>query len=296
MYLLLVAAAALGAASAAPLPCNGHPDLCGRAYDTVSYATTHNAMSSSEARFIAPNQMNGIVHQLDDGIRALMLDVHDENGQVLLCHGPCQFGSMPLTVALTEIRDWLDENPREVVTFILENYVTPDQLAQSFTESGLLDYCHRQPKGTPWPTLDSMIDSGRRLVVFTDDGSGGHTWLHPVWDYAWDTDWNIKQVEQFDCEPNRGKAGNSLFILNHFITNPLPFRWTARGANAEEVLYTRARECAEARGQLPNFVTVDFYEEGDVLKVVDQLNGVDTGHGLAAFTMPVATMLPVAIE
>lgn len=37
----------------------------------------------------------------------------------------------------------------------------------------------------------------------------------------------------------------------------------------------RAMDCWEEAGHIPNFVTVDFYSVGDVLAVVDALNGVE---------------------
>ena len=58
------------------LSCNGSPSLCDRAYNKVSYLTSHNAMSSSERRFLEAEQEPDIVGQLDEGVRGLMLDLH----------------------------------------------------------------------------------------------------------------------------------------------------------------------------------------------------------------------------
>jgi hypothetical protein len=44
--------------------------------------------------------------------------------------------------------------------------------------------------------------------------------------------------------------------------------------NDFQFLLDRAQECAEERGQIPNFVAVNFYLIGDVVDVVDELNGV----------------------
>jgi hypothetical protein len=33
-------------------------------------------------------------------------------------------------------------------------------------------------------------------------------------------------------------------------------------------------DCIDERGQLPNIIAVDFSTKGDLLEVVDQLNGV----------------------
>jgi len=42
--------------------------------------------------------------------------------------------------------------------------------------------------------------------------------------------------------------------------------------NAYAPLLARARACQRVRGQRVNLLAVDFYEEGDLFKVVDTLN------------------------
>ena len=44
--------------------------------------------------------------------------------------------------------------------------------------------------------------------------------------------------------------------------------------NHDPFFIEHVRRCEAEAGQLPNFVTVDFYEIGDVFRVVDSLNGV----------------------
>src|SRR5688572_11582358 len=61
--------------------CNGAAELCDRRYDAVTYPTTHNAMSAGAEGWTHSYQRYGIARQLDDGIRALMLDVHDFGGE-----------------------------------------------------------------------------------------------------------------------------------------------------------------------------------------------------------------------
>ena len=67
---------------------------------------------------------------------------------------------------------------------------------------------------------------------------------------------------------------NSLFILNHFLTNIIGSPQLADMVNHNPLFIDRALQCESESGRLPNFVTVDFYNIGDVLAVVDALNGV----------------------
>ena len=69
-----------GAAAAAPTSiddCAGAAALCDRRLDEVTFAGTHNAMASADrADWLFPQQERGIAAQLEDGVRALLLDVH----------------------------------------------------------------------------------------------------------------------------------------------------------------------------------------------------------------------------
>lgn len=256
------------------LAVNGFPELTARRYDEVAYATTHNAMSNRDAGFFFPNQMSSMRKQLEDGVRALMIDIHPGPEAIMLCHGPCEMGSQKLVDGLAEIREFLDTHPNEVVTLILEQYVDSNDMALDFADSGILRYAHAQELGAPWPTLGEMVASGERLVVFTPENTAGLPWLLPMWDFMWDTDWNIQSADQFDCECNRGRPDHELMVLNNFISNPLPMPGNAEIANAREFLLNRATGCARETGRIPNFVTVDYYEIGDVFGVVNALNGV----------------------
>ncbi len=252
--------------------CNGSTAFCSRRYDQVSYATTHNAMTNADEGWTFPNQQHGISRQLDDGIRALMLDTHYFEDEPYLCHAYCELGKEPLVDGLAKIKRFLDRRPNDVVTIIFEAYVDEEDVDLAFDEAELLDYLHEQPVGQPWPTLRELVDSGRRLVVFTDE-RGEEPWHHYVWDYASETHYSFENPAQFSCAPNRGNPNHSLFILNHFLTQVVGGAALARQVNFNPLFIDRALQCQEERNRLPNFVTVDFHDIGDVFYVVDALNG-----------------------
>ncbi|MBI5488468.1 MAG: hypothetical protein HY905_14135 [Deltaproteobacteria bacterium] len=256
----------------APVVCNGSIHLCDRRYDQVAYPTTHNAMSNADDGWIAPNQNHGITRQLEDGVRALMLDTHDDAGQTMLCHGYCWAGSKPLADGLGEIAAFLEDHPREIVTIIFESYVTAAATAAAFEDAALMDLLFVPPPAGPWPTLNSMIDAGTRLVVFTDNEGGAYPWYLDVWTWAWETDFDNQAPRDFSCARNRGSDGNLLFIFNHFLTNPVADPDLAEQVNYNPLLIDRLHECQAGSGRLPNFVTVDFYDLGDLFAAVDALN------------------------
>jgi hypothetical protein len=260
-----------------PAGCNGSPALCGRRYDQVAYATTHNAMSSEADGWLGPNQYLGIERQLEDGVRGLMLDTHLWEGHVLLCHGLCPWGSLPLVDGLGRIRAFLDRHRGEVVTLIFESYVTAEATAAAFAASGLDRYAYAHAPGAPWPTLRAMIAADTRLVVLTDApraGGRGYDWYMDVWAHAWETHFSVATAGDFSCAGNRGDRDNPLFILNHFVTDTFAVPEMAPAVNANPFLIDRARQCQRASGHLPNFITVDFYSVGDVFDAVRELNGL----------------------
>jgi hypothetical protein len=71
-----------------PAACNGSPDLCDRRLDEVVFPATHNSYAAAdEPGWFFANQRFGIERQLEDGVRAFLIDVHlgapdPENGRV----------------------------------------------------------------------------------------------------------------------------------------------------------------------------------------------------------------------
>jgi hypothetical protein len=261
--------------------CNGHAALCDRPFDAVSYATTHNAMSNREEGWFGPNQEYRIGRQLEDGVRALMLDTWYFDGDVVLCHGgdvlPCNvLGMKPLVDGLAEIEAFLARHPDEIVSIIFESYTLEADTAADVAASGLLARAHVQAVGAPWPTLRTLVETGKRLVVFTDRSDAVLPWHHYVWHHAFETHFSASTPADFSCARNRGSAGNPLFVLNHFLTQLIGSRELAEQVNHDPFFIDRALQCQAERAHLPNFVTVDFHDVGDVFAVVDRLNGVGT--------------------
>ena len=56
--------------------CNGHAELCDRAFDEVALPATHNSMSVPLPGWFASLQERPIQGQLEDGIRGLLFDTH----------------------------------------------------------------------------------------------------------------------------------------------------------------------------------------------------------------------------
>lgn len=266
--------------------CNGQVALCDRRFDQVSYPTAHNAFSTWETFTLYFNQWDDLPVQLARGIRGFMLDswYFDDDGsgsieptETFLCHADCSWARRPLDEGLADLRTFLDTHPGEVLSIIFESYISPEDTASAFDRSGLTPYALSHVPGTPWPTLREMIDSGKRLVVLTDDGaSPAPPWHVYVWSVAFETHFTNANRSDFTCAPNRGNPSHELFILNHFLTRNASVPNEAALTNANPFLVSRARQCWRESGHLPNFPTVDFATTGGVVEAARLLN-VDWG-------------------
>ena len=90
-----------------------------------------------------------------------------------LCHGFCELGATPLRSALEHLHEFLVQNPNEVLVLVIEDYVSPQDLAAVFAESGLDGLVYRRAPRPPWPTLREMIDTRERVLVLTESGRPG---------------------------------------------------------------------------------------------------------------------------
>lgn len=314
---------------AAALPgqtCDGYLALCDRPYDQVAFAATHNSMSAADQPgWLFAEQPDGMVAQLDAGVRALLFDamlaeptkrpgfaitpsaeynqalsesnqtlgkqvvasalrVRDRLGlsptgaaQPYLCHYLCEFGATAYEPELAKIKDWLVAHPRDVVTFIIQDEdVSTEQTDAAFQQAGLLPYVYTHRAGQAWPTLGQMIADGHRLVVFLENRDGGtrYPWEMPAFTSIQDTPFTYKSAAQFSCAPNRGETTSPLLLVNHWLSNMATRVTDSAMVNNYDVLWPRVSECRAERHHIPNFVAVDFYNEGDLFRVVDELNGL----------------------
>ncbi|WP_026311216.1 PI-PLC domain-containing protein [Parafrankia elaeagni] len=295
-----------GAAANARDLCNSQTVLCDRRYDEVTNLAAHNAMATSEDRFLGPTQDPSLVHQLDLGVRGLLIDVHhwttpEQVDAVLatlppstrsaiepltrnarssrpglwLCHNLCQLGALELSAELARVGEWMARNPTEVVTLLIQDQVPAPEIAGAVAQAGLSPLVVTPPaEGERWPRLREMIESGRRLVVFTESQDLPGTFLRSFYRYASDTPFSIDTTDKLTgCARERGSAGAPLLLLNHWVTDAAPSRQAALVANSAESILGRARACESAQGRRPTFIAVDFVNIGNASLAIDRLNG-----------------------
>ncbi len=196
--------------------------------------------------------------------------------ELFLCHTLCELGAEPLDRELAVVRRFLDAEPGAVLVLFLEPYVPVEQVEAAFERAELLDRVAELPRDEPLPTLGELVDSGRRLVVFSESDGGARPWYMSGFSFAQDTPLGAREPRELSCGPSRGDANSPLLMINHWIDRfPPPPR--ANAAVGRAFLERRLERCARERDHLPNLVAVDFYDTSGVVAAAARLNRAAAG-------------------
>ena len=236
----------------------------------------------------------------------LTAQVHQSSDQWHLCHTSCDLlDAGLLSTWLSEIKAWMDNNPNDVVSILLVNSdnATPAELAGEFTTSGITKYSYTPPSissaPTSWPTLQTLISDGTRLMTFVAslDGSeidSTNSYLMNEFTFIFENPFTNTSPSNFTCLPDRPSSvkgdissalsANMMSLMNHFLDSAELFGvdvpnvgaigTTNSPGNAPGALGLAASQCQAAYGKVPNFLLVDFFDQGPAISTVDNLNGV----------------------
>ncbi|TVU03149.1 hypothetical protein EJB05_51324 [Eragrostis curvula] len=269
----------------------------GLPFNRYTWLVTHNSFSilgepsrTGVERVTFYNQEDSVTNQLRNGVRGLMLDMYDFNDDIWLCHslqGHCyNFTAFePALDTLKEVEAFLTENPTEIVTIFIEDYVrSPMGLSKLFTAADLMKYwfpiSEMPTNGNDWPIVTDMVAKNRRLLVFTSNPSKeASEGIAYQWSYLLENESGDPGIVPGSC-PNRKESqplnsrSASLFLQNYFPTMPVQNEACKENSGLPQMV----QACYAAAGnKIPNFIAVNFYmrsDGGGVFDVQDRINGL----------------------
>jgi len=118
-----------------------------------------------------------------------------------------------------------------VVTILIANVPGLKALAfkSAFDGSGISTYAYTPPSVTTftWPTLSSLIQANKRLIVFlsSEADAAVASYLLPEFQYIFETPFTVTDASEFNCTIDRPNnvllssalSGGMLPLMNHFL-------------------------------------------------------------------------------
>jgi hypothetical protein len=197
---------------------------------------------------------------------------------------------------LKKVKSWLDSNPNEVISILIVNI--DNQPASSFAAvyeaASMVDISYA-PSTTSvaadqWPTLGTLIDSGKRVLTFMDNNADASTAPYLIdgklllacsfrsrmtnsateFSNIWETAYDVTDTA-FPCTLNRtaGTAEGKMGLSNHFldtyatiigVQSPVPDKASLNKTNAVSGVGSLGREaetCVALHGKHQTFFLVD---------------------------------------
>lgn len=269
-------------------------------YHEVCFLTSHNSYAAHDHGYFYGQQALTLTEQLKQGVRGFMLDTHvDRQGAVALCHGNERItrfikrGHAPLLLEqeLSVFLEFLADNPTDIITIFLENYVYNGQLLdRAFKASGIASYILTPKEWDPvaqkgWPSLSWMREHNKRVIIFNSVGETELTFSQ--WEHVAENQWGTLLTRRA-CKERKESAAHRdrtryLYIVNYFPSFRMNTRGSYHDINGVKLdqflaVIFKGMDGLYAHKRLPNFISVDFINEGTAMNHVLKYNSYSQEH------------------
>ncbi|CAD6500645.1 BgTH12-06354 [Blumeria graminis f. sp. triticale] len=270
--------------------CNGYAELCSRKYSNVTQIGSHNpAFSGHQPRH---TQLLSVKEQLNHGTRFLQVPVHVKDDRLHMCQSSCKLEDAgKLMGLLDDIKEFMEENFNEIITLFLGNMnrAPAEMFRKDLAASGLAEHAFIPPKRLAvdeWPTLEELIKSDTRLIVFMDHGANATEapQILDEYSYFFETKSDVVDSNFSSCALDQpsGSDGNGLMMLvNHYLSIDVrgalvPNRGAAPRTNAptgKGSIGAQSNVCRNEWGRSPTLISIDYVGMGDSMTAQSILNG-----------------------
>jgi hypothetical protein len=198
---------------------------------------------------------------------------------------------------LSLLTGWLKAHPQEIITLFFENWTSTSKLNQTLLAHP--DFCsmvlsnkvwNPDEHDGKWPTIQWMQKHNKRIVLFVEDQVGTSFskdfLFRELWQYVIEanpfSEWYpIKENHEPKVCTERSPSARCknkqrcLYMLDFYgtLTSVAPSQ--NRLLNSYETLKRVVNSCSSAKvanGKSPNFISIDFVDQGNALKLINEFN------------------------
>lgn len=253
--------------------------FCNKSLSSMFIFMTHNSYAT-EARVYAYNQIRAEGAQFEAGIRGFNFDIYDEgNGKLSVDHTPNDetWSPAPYQESVDQILEQMDKckykNEIVVVDFEMKKTIsgTHKRAADAWGDKVITNFDATKP-------FSHYINKGQRVLLLTNKEKVNM----PSIGIHRRSDFIVQNGYEWTCELNypdfnyrEGPKADlySAKLMNHYCsTFKLPDRKESEKHNDPHVIMHNARLFAENPDfdySIPNIVSVDFYDKGNIWPVQD---------------------------
>lgn len=202
---------------------------------------------------------------------------------------------VPFSLFLTTLRNFLDNNPREVVTLFLDYNFPFFYLESELKNHHLYERIFVQDADGNWPSTQTMVSGGQQIVCFNmqrnQDSPPG---FYYTWDHAAEPFFSTVIDPEFHGTFLRGNPGNPFMFFTGFNlpkdTTGLEIPFKKMHINENPFLISHLINLWTKTGKRPNFIVRNQYHSV-IEGVIFNLNSHNTISGNITYNLQPLSMV-----
>ncbi|HLN72591.1 MAG: LamG-like jellyroll fold domain-containing protein [Methylococcaceae bacterium] len=262
----------------------GVEDTDSKLYDETIFVISN--FSGVDANLNETRSVQELLDQNIGGFR-FYLEWEKQQNQLMIKKG--DGSSISLRQTMEELKKFMDRNPEKILTLFLDFSTNINELGDIFQQAGITQYFYTYDAKEGWPTVKSMVEKNKRIVVFSmQEHRNSPDWLHYVWNHAVEPYFSIWEAPVFKGEFLKGDPKNSLLIYNDYnfpkksdSANNLRYE-----SNQNPYLIEHIKNTWTNTGKTPNFIMLDRYENW-IVGIVSYLRGFKIVKGMVTYNAQV---------